>query len=112
VDFCNQLNTTEKEMIVTGVLGVECSGIISAIPRVDFPGLCLQDGPVGVRTADLVSVFPAGIAAAATWDRKLMHDRGYALGEEFKAKGAHIHLGYDHSNFRFLSNSFFHSSPS
>ena len=33
----------------------------------DFPGLCLQDGPLGVRLADLTTVFPTGINTAATY---------------------------------------------
>ena len=40
-----------------------------------------------------MSVFPAGLTVAATWDRKLMNTRGSYLGAEFKAKGAHVMLG-------------------
>ena len=32
----------------------------------DFPGLCLEDSPLGVRAADFVTAFPAGINAATT----------------------------------------------
>lgn len=42
---------------------------------------------------DGVSVFPSGITTAATWDESLMYLRGAALGEEFRAKGAHVMLG-------------------
>lgn len=69
-----------------------CSNI-SPIPRMGFKGLCLQDGPMTLRQADYVSVFPAGLTAAASWDRNLILTRGVYLGEEFKAKGAHIYLG-------------------
>jgi hypothetical protein len=31
-----------------------------------FPGLCLQDSPTGVRLTDYASVFPNGINAAAS----------------------------------------------
>lgn len=31
--------------------------------------------------------------AAMTWDRKLMYERGYAMGEEFKGKGINVALG-------------------
>ena len=31
-----------------------------------YPGLCLEDSPTGIRFADLVTVFPAGINAAAS----------------------------------------------
>lgn len=43
-----------------------CVGNIAAIPGRGFPGLCLEDSPLGVRFADRVSVFPAGVNTAAT----------------------------------------------
>ncbi|KAF6749518.1 cellulose-binding beta-glucosidase [Ephemerocybe angulata] len=58
-----------------------------------FPGLCLEDSPLGVRFADFVSAFPAGINAAASWNRDLMRLRGLSMGQQFKGKGAHIALG-------------------
>ncbi|CEN60534.1 hypothetical protein ASPCAL02970 [Aspergillus calidoustus] len=89
-----KLNITEKAGLLTGNLrNLTCGGIINAIPRVDFPGLCLQDGPSGIRTADLASVFSAGISIGATWDPKLIYERGRAMGEEFRGKGAHVILG-------------------
>jgi beta-glucosidase len=49
----------------------------------------MQDGPAGLREVDdFVTGFPAGISVAATWNRTLMQQRGIALGEEWKAKGA------------------------
>ena len=39
-----------------------CVGNTAAISSIGFPGLCLQDGPLGVRFADLVSVFPAYVS--------------------------------------------------
>ncbi|KAI1493361.1 beta-glucosidase-related glycosidase [Biscogniauxia mediterranea] len=90
--FVALLTLEEKADMVTGTSG-PCVGNIIAIPRVGFPGLCLQDGPLSIRVADYASVFEAGVTAASTWDRDLLYERGYALGEEFKAKGAHIFLG-------------------
>ena len=52
-----------------------------------------QDGPLSLRTTDYTSVFPAGITVAATWDKQLARTRGQYLGEEFRAKGAHVFLG-------------------
>lgn len=43
---------------------------------------------------DLISVFPSGITLAATWDRELVWKGSRALGEEFRAKGSHVALGY------------------
>lgn len=39
------------------------------------------------------SVFPAGLSAAASWDRDLVKQRGIGIGAEFKGKGAHVALG-------------------
>ncbi|PSS00679.1 beta-glucosidase-related glycosidase [Coniella lustricola] len=90
--FVNELTLAEKSQMVTGVPG-PCVGNILAIDRLGFPGLCLQDGPLAIRVASYASVFSAGVSAAASWDRDLMYERGYAMGEEFRGKGAHIYLG-------------------
>ena len=64
-----------------------------AIERLNYNGLCMSDGPAGLSRSDGVSVFASGITVAATWDRRLMYERGLAIGQEFRAKGAHVHLG-------------------
>lgn len=91
-NFISQLNLTEKAYLITGSSG-PCVGNISPIPRLNFSGICLQDGPLAIRQADLASVFPAGLTAAATWDKALVYQRGLALGQEFRDKGAHVILG-------------------
>ncbi|CZR61747.1 related to beta-glucosidase 1 precursor [Phialocephala subalpina] len=78
--FVAQLNLTEKAGMVTGNIFGACDGNIVPIERIGFPGLCLSDGPAAVRPADLVSVFPAGLTAAASWDRDLIYQRGLFLG--------------------------------
>lgn len=90
--FLAQLTLEEKSAIVTGTTG-PCVGNIGPITRLGFNGLCIQDGPVAVREADYVSVFPAGVTTAASWDRLLMYARGVAIGAEFKGKGAHVATG-------------------
>lgn len=60
---------------------------------VRFPSLCLQDGPLGLRFADNITAFPAGITTGATWNRKLMRQRGFALGKEARVKGVNVILG-------------------
>jgi beta-glucosidase len=80
--------------MVTGGFDVgSCIGNIGPLERLSFRGLCFADGPSGVNRADLVSVFPAGLTAAATWDTDLMYQRGIALGAEFRAKGVNVMLG-------------------
>jgi beta-glucosidase len=89
--FVAQLTTEEKADMVTGQAG-PCVGNIVAIPRLNFTGLCLHDGPMAIRVADYASVFSAGVSAGATWDRSIMYERGHAMGVEFKSKGAHVAL--------------------
>ncbi|KLT38343.1 putative beta-glucosidase [Cutaneotrichosporon oleaginosum] len=85
----------EKVDIVTGAGWMQgrCVGNTKPIPARNWTGLCLQDSPLGVRFADYVSAFPAGINAAATFDKRLLRDRGYAMGQEFKGKGINVALG-------------------
>jgi beta-glucosidase len=90
--FVAQLTIEEKADMVTGQAG-PCVGNIVAIPRLGFPGLCLHDGPLGIRVADYASVFSAGVSAGATWDKDILYERGHAMGAEFRAKGAHVFLG-------------------
>ena len=90
-----KLNNTAKVGVVTGVgwLSSECVGNTEAVPAIGLPSICLQDGPLGIRFAQGVTAFPAGIQAGATWDRSLMRSRGKAIGEEARALGVHVILG-------------------
>ncbi|OAP62570.1 beta-glucosidase [Fonsecaea erecta] len=90
--FVSNLTVEEKAQLVTGIEG-PCVGNIGSIPRLGFEGLCLQDGPLAIRQATYASVFPAGLTAAASWDRELIYLRGLFLGAEFKGKGSHVALG-------------------
>lgn len=58
-----------------------------------FPSLCLQDGPLGLRFADNITAFPAGITTGATWNHELMLERGLAMGQEARRKGVNVILG-------------------
>ncbi|KAI0175281.1 beta-glucosidase [Pestalotiopsis sp. NC0098] len=91
--FSAELTLREKAYTATGWIAGPCDGNILAIPRLNFTGLCLHDGPAGIRVADLATLFPASITAGASWDRDLLYARGYAMGEEFREKGAHVILG-------------------
>ncbi|KAI0338576.1 hypothetical protein BDW22DRAFT_1362622 [Trametopsis cervina] len=84
----------DKAALATGV-GWEnglCVGNTPAIPG-KFPGLCLEDSPLGVRDTDFVTAFPTAITAAATWNRTLLRTRGLFMGLEHKAKGVNVALG-------------------
>ncbi|KAK0208537.1 glycoside hydrolase family 3 protein [Desarmillaria ectypa] len=90
-----KLSLEEKVDLATGVgwMNGNCVGNTPAIPSISFPGLCLEDSPLGVRFADKVSAFPAAINAAATFNRTLIRQRGVAMGQEFRGKGIHVVLG-------------------
>ncbi|CAZ82559.1 unnamed protein product [Tuber melanosporum] len=88
------MSLAEKVNVTTGIgwsMG-PCVGN-TGTTKVEFPSLCLQDGPLGVRFADSITVFPAGITTAATWSRKLMYDRARVLGNEAREKGVNVLLG-------------------
>ncbi|TGZ78166.1 glycoside hydrolase family 3 protein [Ascodesmis nigricans] len=88
------LSLVEKALtpIGTGWAMGPCVGNTGPVPG-KFPSLCLQDGPLGVRFADLITAFPAGITAGSTWNRDLIRRRGAAMAAEQKAKGVNVLLG-------------------
>ncbi|PQE04356.1 putative beta-D-glucoside glucohydrolase protein [Rutstroemia sp. NJR-2017a BBW] len=85
-----KLTNTNKVALVTGVGWQKgpCVGNTAAIPAIGYPQFCLQDGPLGVRYAQQVTAFPAGITTGSTWDTGLMYAR-----QEAKALGVHNQLG-------------------
>ncbi|KAI9434687.1 beta-glucosidase [Lactarius indigo] len=86
--------TLEQKVNVTTGVGWEGGRCVGNIPPVgDFPGLCLEDSPLGVRFADFATGFPAAINAATTWKRSLLRARGVAMGKEHVGKGVNIALG-------------------
>ncbi|MBW0460913.1 hypothetical protein O181_000628 [Austropuccinia psidii MF-1] len=92
--FVSQLTIEEKVNLTTGA-GIQgrCVGETGTVPRLGFDQpICLQDGPVGVRLTDRNSVFPAGINAASTFDKKLIYARARAMGLEFRNKGVNVAL--------------------
>ncbi|KAK8855485.1 beta-glucosidase F [Apiospora arundinis] len=95
VKLVSQMTLAEKTNITggTGFFMGPCVGNTGSADRLGFPQLCLQDGPLGVRTTGNVTAFPAGITTGATFDKKLMYERGVALGQEFKGKGVNMYLG-------------------
>ena len=90
-----EMTLVEKVNVTTGVgwsMGM-CVGNTGPVPRLGFPSLCLQDGPLGLRFVDNITAFPAGITVGATWNKTLMYERGKAHGFEAKTKGVHVLLG-------------------
>ena len=109
--FINKLNLTEQINLLFGTQNMKiqsilienesekkylCEGLIDPFKnsKVNFKGMCLQDGPAGVRFSNGTSIsWQAGINNAATFNRKLMKKVGKAQGEELKIKGINTVLG-------------------
>ncbi|KDR78168.1 hypothetical protein GALMADRAFT_224540 [Galerina marginata CBS 339.88] len=88
----------EKVNVTTGLgwSGGRCVGNIGPIEPINgrgWPGLCLEDSPLGVRDVDFATSFPAGVNTAASFNRRLMRTRGLFMGLEHKGKGVNIALG-------------------
>ncbi|KAF8442788.1 family 4 carbohydrate esterase [Kalaharituber pfeilii] len=94
-ELVSQMTLVEKVNITTGLgwaMGF-CVGNTGPVERLGFPSICLQDGPLGLRFADKITSFPAGITTGATWNKELMYRRGAAHGKEARGKGVHVLLG-------------------
>ena len=72
----------------------EDGGCVGAIDPVEgkFGGICLQDGPAGVRFSTSTQSWQAGINTASTFNRTLMYEVGKAQGKEFREKGVNVAL--------------------
>ncbi|KAF1940676.1 hypothetical protein EJ02DRAFT_435432 [Clathrospora elynae] len=94
-DMVKQMTLPEKVNITTGTgWSMDmCVGQTGRVARLKFPSLCLQDGPLGIRFADNITAFPAGITVGATWNKELMYLRGKAHGKEARLKGVNVLLG-------------------
>ncbi|KAK3290432.1 glycoside hydrolase superfamily [Chaetomium fimeti] len=90
-----KMSQQDKVNIVTGVGWDKgpCVGNTPAISSINYPQLCLQDGPLGIRFGTGSTAFTPGVQAASTWDTELIRQRGEFLGEEAKGCGIHVMLG-------------------
>lgn len=90
-----KMSLVDKVNVTTGTGWAQdlCVGNTGAVPSVGFPALCLQDGPLGIRFADHITAFPAGITVGSTWNRDLMYRKGRAHGQEARLKGVNVILG-------------------
>lgn len=91
-DLLGRLTLEEKASLTAG----EDMWHTPAVERVGLGRLKVSDGPAGCRggrfTASRSTSFPCGTALGATWDVDLVRRVGEALGEETRAKGAHVLL--------------------
>ncbi|KAB8416358.1 hypothetical protein FH972_024877 [Carpinus fangiana] len=89
----DQMSAEEQNNITYGfTVKNGCSGNSGSALRHQFPGLCLTDGPAGIKS-DLVTGFAGGVSVAASFNEDLAYERGLYMGMEFKAKGSHVANG-------------------
>jgi beta-glucosidase len=70
------------------------AGYVPANARLGIPALKLADGRAGVGNgAKNVTLLPAPLAAAASWDTALLNAYGRVLGKEEWGKGTNVALG-------------------
>lgn len=89
-DLMARLTPDEKIMLLAG----EGSMTTHPIPRLGIPSVRMTDGPTGVRSPEgrPATVFPVGVALAATWNPALVRRVGAAIGQEARAHGADLLL--------------------
>ena len=94
-EMVSKMTLPEKVNVTTGTGWSMGPGVGNTGPamNVGFPSLVLQDGPLGIRLADNITAFPAGVTVGATFNRDLMYERGKAHGIEARNKGVNVILG-------------------
>lgn len=67
---------------------------LPAIERLGIPSLRMSDGPTGLRSvnSEPATVFPVGVALAATWNTALVREASAAIGREAIAHGVDVLL--------------------
>lgn len=93
-DVLSKLSLKEKISLTSGIDFWHTQ----AIHKHGIPSLRLSDGPNGVRGTRFfngvpAACFPCGTALGSTFDQDLLVEAGHLMGEESKAKGAHVVLG-------------------
>ena len=98
-EFVSKLTLQEKLSLLYGTENLggrdKCVGQLDSFSngKVTFPGMCLQDGPAGVRQAEGTSVsWQSSLNTACTFNKELMYQIGKSQGEENKAKGINTFL--------------------
>ncbi len=88
------MTLAEKADLVMG----EDMWVTRPVPRLEVPAMVVTDGPNGARGGGLMGTgtptacIPAGSVLGATWDPSLVERLGELLGDETRAKGAHVLL--------------------
>jgi beta-glucosidase len=92
-----KMTLDEKIVMMHGVSPIPVKGYVGYVPpnlRLGIPALTLADGRAGVgNNAHDITLLPAPIAVASSWDLDLINEYGKVLGQEQWAKGTNVELG-------------------
>ncbi len=92
-----EMTLDEKIVMMHGVSPIPVKGYVGYVPgnaRLGIPALRLADGRAGVGNgARDITLLPAPIAVASSWDLGLINEYGKVLGQEQWAKGTNVELG-------------------
>jgi len=81
--FLSQMTLEEKVDLLGGVDDMCLLGV----PRLGILRFCMSDGPLGLVMSGPATVFPGGIALAATWNTALAERIGTEIGRDARARG-------------------------
>ena len=89
-DLVSKMTLEEK---VSMLSGYEDGFHTFPIERLGIPSIRMADGPQGVRNKTISTLYPAGIAAAASFNREAVYNMGKGIGQDARARGVGIMLG-------------------
>jgi len=90
IELLKKLTLTEKAWLLAG----RDFWSLPAIERLGIPSLRMSDGPTGLRSvnSEPATVFPVGVALAATWNTALVREASASIGREAIAHGVDVLL--------------------
>ena len=68
------------------------AGYVVGVERLGIPGLCMSDGPAGVRVSNPATALPAPVALVSTFDPDTARLYGQVIGNEGRAYGQDVLL--------------------
>ena len=88
-ELVSQMTLDEK----LDYIGGYNSFYLRAVPRLGIPEIWFADGPQGIRIDSHSTLYPSGMALAASWDRSLAHRTGEGIAQDARARGIHVMMG-------------------
>ena len=90
-ELVSKMTIDEKISLISG--DADNLFYTKGIERLGIPAIQTADGPQGIRRKTKSTMYPSGMATAATWNRNLALSIGEGIALDAKARGAAILLG-------------------